>query len=104
MESLNELPFSSLSNKEINVLLGSIIDQDLINDNIDLFNTLPNPDKSDSCDPDNVLCIPTSNYYSFSKINSGLKQFNHNSSLFALHCNIRSLPKNFGYLHDLLNC
>ena len=44
-----------LSDREINVLLGSVIDQDLINDNIDLFNLLPNPDKSDSCDPDNMF-------------------------------------------------
>lgn len=67
----------------------------------DLFNILPNPDKSDDSDPDLMLITPTSNYHSASDINN-LTASQPNNSLFMFHCNIRSLPKNLHLLDDLL--
>ena len=38
----------------------------------DLFNLISNPDKSDETDPDLMLTIPMSNYYSISQINNAI--------------------------------
>ena len=48
MASINgHMPFFHLSDKEFEILLGCDYNSDLINANVDLFNILPNPDKSE---------------------------------------------------------
>ena len=59
----------------------------------DLFDLITNPDKFDECDPDHILPLSSSDYYSVAEMNSTL-----------FHCNIRSLPKNLSLLHDILYC
>jgi len=52
---------------------------------LDFFNILPNPDKFDDKDPDNMLNCPHSNYYSLIRVN----QFFDNTMskcLSMLHC------------------
>ena len=59
----------------------------------DLFDLITNPDKFDECDPDHILPLSSSDYYSVAEMNSTL-----------FHCNIRSLPRNLSLLHDILYC
>ena len=57
--TVGNLPFFSLSDAEFNAVICNWrydFDTDL-----DLFNILPNPDKSDDKDPDNMLNCPNSN-------------------------------------------
>ena len=68
-----------------------------------MYNILPNPDKFDESDPDLMLSTPISEYYSITDANNLLASTD-NDSLFFFHFNIRSLPKNFELLHDLLYC
>ena len=61
------LPFFNLLDAEFNAVIGNWhydFDTDL-----DLFNILPNPDKFDDKDPDNMLNCPHSNYYSLTQLN-----------------------------------
>ena len=53
-ETVSILPFSSFSDKYFNYLLGNwpVPNPDEIND---LYNLLPNPDKTDESDPDLML-------------------------------------------------
>jgi len=61
------------------------MDPSIINDQVsDLFNVLPNPDKTDNSDPDLMFVTPTSNYYSASDINN-LFVNQSNNSLFMFH-------------------
>ena len=60
------LPFFNLLDAEFNAVIGNWhydFDTDL-----DLFNILPNPDKFDDKDPDNMLNCPHSNYYSLTQL------------------------------------
>ena len=68
---------------------------------LDLYNLLPNPDKSDDADPDHILINPQSDYYDISSLNKVLSKSGAKSFSF-LHCNIRSLSKNIGLLEDML--
>ena len=90
MNSLQVLPFYNLNDREFIFANGSwstpfsqLIDTDL-------FNLISNPDKSDEIDPDLVLTIPMSNYYSISLINSSIAQAGP-KAISMFHCNIRSL-------------
>ena len=71
------LPFSSLSDRDLNHLLGnwSVPNLDEIND---LYNLLPNPDKTDESDPELMLMSPLSEYYSNKKVNNPLKKSGSN--------------------------
>ena len=85
-ETVSILPFSSLSDRDFDHFPGnwSVPNLDEMND---LYNLLPNPDKTDQSHPD------CSKYYSIKKLNYVLKK--SGSSLFIFHCNTRSLSKNF---------
>ena len=67
----------------------------------DLFDLITNPDKFDECDPDHILPLPSSDYYSVSEMNSTFGKAGSNA-LTLFHCNIRNLPKNLSLLHDIL--
>ena len=96
-------PFNDLDEREFRFVIGSGNINDLISCGIDLYNILPNPDKFDESDPDLMLSTPISEYYSVTDANNLLASAD-NYSLFFFHCNIRSLPKHFELLHDLLYC
>lgn len=68
---------------------------------LDLYNLLPSPDKSDNAGPDHILINPQSDYYDISGLNKVLSKSGAKYFLF-LHCNIRSLSKNIGLLEDML--
>ena len=94
----SELPFFSISDKELNTLFGRWSDR---RDNLDLYDLFPNPDKFDECDPDLMLTTPCSEYYSVHGFNKLLR--NSDSKTFTvLHCNIRSLSKNLNLFEELL--
>ena len=66
-----------------------------------MYNLLPNPDKADENDPDQMFTQVTSEYYSLDKTNRATK--NAGSKAFSIfHCNIRSLPKNLTLLNDMI--
>jgi exonuclease III len=93
------LPFSSLSDSEFNAL-NNIMSRELDLD-ADLYNILPNPDKSDENDSDHMLTNICSNYYSAEKINKALDTAG--SKVFSFfHSNIRSLPKDIDLLNDMI--
>ena len=68
---------------------------------LDLYNLLPNPDKSDDADPDHILINSQFNYYAISSSNKVLSKSGAKAFSF-LYCNIRSLSKNIGLLEDML--
>ena len=96
---LNFLLFFNLNDVEFNALNGSWSRE--LDLDIDLYNLLPNPDKFDENDCDAMLSTPFSQYYSIDKMNRVLEKASKKSLTF-LHCNVRSLSKNFTLLHDLL--
>ena len=99
--SLQALPFHDLDDREFHILDGSChLQIDNLKD-LDLYNLLPNPDKSDDADPDHILINPQSDYYDISSSNKVLSKSGAKSFSF-LHCNIRSLSKNIGLLEDML--
>ena len=99
--SLQALPFHDLDDREFHILDGSChLQIDNLKD-LDLYNLLPNPDKSDDADPDHILINPQSDYYDISSLNKVLSKSGAKSFSF-LHCNIRSLSKNIGLLEDML--
>ena len=69
----------------------------------DLFDLITNPDKFGECDPEHILPLSSSDYYSVSEMNSTFGKAGSNA-LTLFHCNIRSLPKNLSLLHDILYC
>ena len=69
----------------------------------DLFDIITSPDKFDEYDPDHILPLPSSDYYSVSEMNSTFGKAGSNA-LTLFHCNIRSLPKNLSLFHDILYC
>ena len=62
---------------------------------------ISNPDKSDETDPDLMLTIPMSNYYSISQINNAIAKAGP-KAISMFHCNIRSLQKNLALLEDFI--
>ena len=70
MNSLQVLPFYNLNDRQFNILNGlwSVQFNQLMD--TDLFNLIPNLDKSDEIDPDLMLTIAMLNYYSISPINN----------------------------------
>ena len=93
--------FSILSDAEFNAVIGNWNRMTLTTD-LDLFNILPNPDKFDDKDPDNMLNCPHSNYYSLNQLNQ-LFDSTTAKCLSMFHCNIRSLPKNLSLLSEFLH-
>ena len=93
MDSLQVLPFYNLNDRQFNIVNGlwSVQFNQLID--TDLFNLISNPDKSDEIDPDLMLTIPMSNYYSISQINNSIAKAGR-KAISMFHCNIRSLQKN----------
>ena len=73
----------------------------MLDDDIDLYNILPNPDQNDSNDPDLMLNIPTSNYLSLTKLNK-LLQNADSSPLSMYHFNTRSLQNNIDILKEFV--
>ena len=51
---------------------------------LDLYNLLPNPDKSDDADPDHILINPQSDYYNISSLNKVLSKSGANPSHFFI--------------------
>ena len=88
------------SNHELQAITG--IWNHEIDEDLDSFNILPNPDKTDNNDPDLVLNIPTSNYHSLPGINRILNAFINKNLLSLFHFNIRSLSENFDVLNEFI--
>ena len=86
--------FYNLNDREFNIANGlrSVQFNQLID--TDLFNLISNPDKSDETDPDLMLTIPMSNYYSISQINNTIAKAGPK----AISINMRSLQKNLALL------
>ena len=84
--------FYNLNNREFDIAnsLWSVQFNQLIDTN--LFNLISNPDKSDETDPDLMLTIPMSDYYSISQINNTIAKAGP-KAISMFHCNIRSLQK-----------
>ena len=98
LQYLRILPFYDLNDIQLSALTGnwgSLLDED-----IDLYNVLPNPDRNDENDPESILRKPISNYYSLTKLNNILNLDKNTMSIF--HFNTRSLPKNISILKDFL--
>jgi hypothetical protein len=64
---MQNLPFFNLTNTEFNNVVSSMSLENY--PDLDLYQFIPNPDKSDDNDSDNMLTSPMSNYYSIDKIN-----------------------------------
>ena len=101
MNSLQVLPFYNPNDRELNIVNGlwSVQFNHLID--TDLFNLISNPYKYDDTDPDLMLTISMSNYYSISQINNAIAKAGP-KAISMFHCNIRSLQKNLAFLEDFL--
>ena len=101
MDSLQVLPFYNLNDGQFNIVNGlwSVQFNQLIE--TDLFNLISNPDKSDEADPDLMLTIPMSNYYSISQLNNSVTKAGP-KAISMFHFNIKSLQKNLALLEDFL--
>ena len=95
------LPFYNLIDRQFNIVNGSWSVQFNQLMDTDLFNLISNPDKSDEIDPDLMLTVSMSNYYSISQINNSIAKAGP-KAISMFHCNIRSLPKNLVLLEDFL--
>ena len=95
------MPFYNLIDRQFNIVNGlwSVQFNQLIG--TDLFNLISNPDKSDEIDPDLMLTVSMSNYYSISQINNSIAKPGP-KAISMFHCNIRSLPKKLVLLEDFL--
>ena len=93
--------FYNLNDREFNIAnsLWSVQFNQLID--TDLFNLISNPDKSDETDPDLMLTIPMSNYYSISQINNAIAKAGP-KAISIISINMRSLQKNLALLEDFL--
>ena len=92
MNFLQVLPFYNLNDQEFNLVNGIRSLQFSQVMDTDMFNLISNPDKSDETDPDLMLTIPMSNYYSISQINNSIAKAG-SKAISMFHCNVRSLPK-----------
>ena len=96
------LPFSHLDDREFQSVIGCwSIDASKLKTS--LFDLITNPDKFDKCDPDHILSLPSSDYYSVSEMSSTSGKSGSNA-LTLFFFNIRSLPNNLSLLHDILYC
>ena len=96
------LPFSHLDDREFQSVSGCwSIDPSKLKTS--LFDLITNPDKFDKCDPDHILSLPSSDYYSVSEMSSTSGKSGSNA-LTLFFFNIRSLPNNLSLLHDILYC
>ena len=93
MDSLQVLPFYNLNDGQFNIANGLRSVQFNQLKETDLFNLISNPDKSDKADPDLMLTIPMSNYYSISQLNNSVTKVGP-KAISIFHFNIRSLQKN----------
>ena len=101
-KDLLQLPFVNLTDPEFRAVTASW-HFDLSDRNLDIYDVIPNPDKFDERDPDAMLNIPCSHYFSLNKLNSMLNTGKCSSKSISLyHCNIRSLQKNLGLLEDFI--
>ena len=93
--------FCNLNDREFDIANGLRLVQfnQLIDTN--LFNLVSNPDKSDETDPDLMLTIPMSNYYSISQINNAIAKAG-SKAISIISINMRSLQKNLALLEDFL--
>ena len=99
--SLQASPFHDLHDREFHILNGSChLQIDNLKD-LDLYNLLPNSDKSDDADPDHISINPQSDYYDIPSLNKVLSKTGAKSSSF-LPVNISSLSKNISLLEDML--
>ena len=71
--------------------------------NQDFYELLPNPDRFDELDSDNMFELPTSIYYSVNEFNNILSPSDNSMTLSVMHFNIRSLPKNLDHLSECLS-
>ena len=95
------LPFSHLDDREFQSVIGCwSIDPSKLKTY--LFDLITDPDKFDECDPDRILPLPSSDFYSVYEMSSTYRKSGSNA-LTLFHFNI-SLPKNLSLLHDILYC
>lgn len=96
-ETVSNVPFYSSSDN----LPGSWSAR--LNNGFDLYDLFSNPDKSDEGDPDLILStlINRSDYLSVSKLNKVINEYG-SPTFTILHCNIRSLSKNFNLIEEML--
>ena len=98
-ELLQELPFYETSDREYHALTNSWSCE--LDDRMDIYNMLPNPDKFDAYDSDQMLTFPTSNYTPMQKIHSLLER-SGTDELSLFHFNVRSLEKNIDILKEFV--
>ena len=67
----------------------------------DFYNLLPNPDRFDELDYDNMFELPSSKYYSLTDFNDISNRTKPRISL--VHFNLRSLSKNLDQLNEFLS-
>ena len=88
--------FYNLNDREFNIANGlRLVHFNQLIDT-DLFNLISNPDKSDETDPDLMLTIPMSNYYSISQINNAIAKAGP-KAISLISINMRSLQKKFSF-------
>ena len=94
--------FYNLNDQEFNIAnsLWSVQFSQLID--TDLFNLISNPDKSDETDPDLMLTIPMSNYYSIPQINNVIAKAGP-KAISIISINMRSLQKNLALLEYFIH-
>ena len=93
--------FYNLNDREFNIANGLWTVQFNQLKHTDPVNLISNPDKSDETDPDLMLTIPMSNYYSISQINNAIAKAGP-KAISMFHCNMRSLQKNLALLEDFI--
>ena len=101
MDSLQVLPFYNLNDGQFNIANGLWSVQFNQLTETDLFNLISNSDKSDEADPDLMLTIPMSNYYSISQLNNSVTKAGP-KAISMFNFNKRSLQKNLALLEDFL--
>ena len=80
--SLQASPFHDLDDREFHILNGSChLQIDNLKD-LDLYNLLPNSNKSDDAEPDHISINPQSDYYDIPSLNKVLSKTGAKSSSF----------------------
>jgi len=90
MNSLQLLPLYNPNDQEFNIVNGSQSVQFNQLIDTDLSNLISNPDKSDEIDPELMLTIPMSNYYSISQISNSIAKAGP-KPISMFHCNIKRI-------------
>lgn len=86
-EQISQNVYSLNNNSEMNHVNHLIFDK-----LHDLYGIISNSDSQDEGDPDNMLVVPSSHYYSVANVNELLTNLTP-KALKIFHCNIRSLGK-----------